>query len=290
MKIKNKILLIEYTSILLGFLFCIFIIWNRLIRERILRDLINDVNPYLINLYIFLFFLFLFLLLYTLKTLLKIETKNKYIMWFFEREIVIKTYSFIEKYIINSPKNFYEIIYNKITLKFYEILDNVCIFIDSSEISEKFFIKKSICLFFYSIKLIVSIIFIYDIIYYNQFIHFFKFLPFLIIPTIFNVILYVIFTYAERCKKAIEKWIIFTSNNKQDGFEFSLKEDYKNDIFFTDQLVEDNANLWYSFLITMMTIDEYYVVEKKYKSYFYLIIYSLYCFGWGYLLFNIFFK
>ena len=127
MKTKNNfILFIEILSILLGFLFCLFVVWNRLIRERILRDLINDINSYLLNLYFFLFFLFIVLLLITIKKILKIETKNRFILWFFEKKVVVHFFSFIEEYIINSPKNFYAIIHNYIILKFQENFDNLC--------------------------------------------------------------------------------------------------------------------------------------------------------------------
>lgn len=282
MKIKNNypfFLLAKYLFILLVIILflhsCLSNIWHHLLRERLLRDLIYDINPYLLFIYFFLFALFLLRFFYTLKLLF-----NKRIIWFFERPIIRKFYSFIDFYIINSKKIFYnhrvklaEYLYKFcIFIETDEICEQICIFIETKGIHEKKIIKYSLFLIIYLIKLLVSIIFLYDILFYHKFIHLIKVIPFLIIPTIFHLILYIIFNYAERSQYTLDLVFDFI-NNDDDNHDF----------------LKNYNNCWFTYLLTMMTIDKYYYFEKKYKLYFYLIIYSFYSVGWGYLLFKIFF-
>ena len=97
---NNPKIILEIFSILLGLLYCSFIIWNRFIRTRKLRDLILEVDTYIIIIYIILYLVTLILILYYLKQILQLKTSGK-------------IYAYIEKkpYILWLVLNYLELLY-----------------------------------------------------------------------------------------------------------------------------------------------------------------------------------
>jgi ABC-type bacteriocin/lantibiotic exporter with double-glycine peptidase domain len=225
--------------------------------------------------------------IYYIKVLLNIKTNLK----FLENRYLFFIFMFLEKYIINSPKNLYEFLYGYLPIK--NIIDKTCEFIANKfiinhEISNKNIFK--ILLFFnYIIKILVAIVFLYDIIYYQRFIHFFTIIPLLILPLIFNISLFMICNMAKKNKKVIEEWLKFDSNENNSDFVISLQKEYENDSDFTDEVIYYHYNYWYNYLVSLMVIEFYYDIESKIKPFVNIFIYSIYTLGWGYILGKIFF-
>jgi hypothetical protein len=284
MKTNLKIIL-QIFSILLGLFYCSFIIWNRLFRTRQLRDLILDVNPSIITIYSILFVVTLILLLYNIKLALQIKTNSKIYIYIEKKPYILNTLSFLVQYIINAPKNLYEFLYKYINIWYY--IDVICYFVVNEQLYGKQGWKKFTIYFINILKLFVVLVFIYDVIYVGKFIHFFKFLPLLIIPLVFEVLLFIIFHSASDGSRTIGKWFEIEANEEDTGYIFTLREEFQNDPYFTDEIMRYHADNWQAYINAMMAIDLYYGLEKKIKPFFNIIIYTIYTIGWCYLLFNI---
>lgn len=286
MKINLKIIL-QILSILLGLFYCSFIIWNRLIRTRQLRDLILEVNTNIIVIYSILCVVTLILILYNIKLVLQIKTNPKIYAYIEKKPYILNTLSFIVRYIINAPKNLYEFLFQYIYMK--PLMQYICYnMVENQSFYDK---TKNLKIIIYSInilKLLVALIFIYDILYVGKFIHFFKFLPLLLMPIIFEVLLFMVYHFANIGRITISEWINMEANEENTGYIVSLQKEYENDPVFTDEIMAYHANNWEAYVVSMITIDIYYEIEKKIKPFFNIINYTIYHIGWLYLLYNIY--
>ena len=125
MNIKN---LGKNTSIFIGLLYILLIIWNRLIRERLPRDIFIDYNYYILFAYFLLFFSSLYIVIYSIREILKIHAKFRLLNKLIEIPIFEKIFrigaDIVINYILKGPKNLYEFLYKKVKIK--PFVDNLC--------------------------------------------------------------------------------------------------------------------------------------------------------------------
>ena len=157
----------QYLSIVLGFLYCIFIFWNRLIRERLPRDLFSEYNFILLCLYIFLFVICFYVTLYYIRQIFNIIPKYKILNRMLTVPMIAnfsnRFLNIWNQYIVNAPKNFYEFLYNQIYIR--PFIDKCCRFISYFVLQR--FINYFI-IFKYSFILILTTIFILNIFFLHN--------------------------------------------------------------------------------------------------------------------------
>ena len=284
MKINLNIFL-QIFSIFLGLFFCLFVIWNRLFRTRQLRHLILEINFSIIFSYSLLCLITFILILYNLKLVLKIKTNSKIYSYIEKKPYILYVIEFIIKYILNAPKNLDGFLYRDDYIRPWAT--DICGYI--FEQMEGYYKNKLLTPIYFNciLKLIIASVFLYDILFIEKFTHFFKILPFLLIPVIFQVLLFIIFDFADKNRKQINEWITMEANEDNTGYIVYIKPEYENDPRLTDEIAAYHSQNWQVYINVMMVIDEYYDLEKKIKPFFNIIIYTLYNIGWCYLLYNI---
>ena len=175
-------------------------------------------------------------------------------------------------------------------------MDLLCKGIDYLSLNERKYFLYFILNFKYSFQILIVFIFLYDVFMLNHLERFYYFIPFQLIPLSFDIIVFIIYNLAEKNRKIIEEWINFPVNDNRSGYNMRLNIENKDNpllnIMDEDVLLKimhSHYRTWFTYLYSCMTIDHYYSLEDKYKPYLSIIIYSLYAFGWGYILFGIFF-
>ena len=285
-------------SIFIGTLYVVFVIWNRLIRERLPRDIFIDYNNYILFAYFLLFFSSLYIVIYSLREILQIHAKYRLLNKLIEKPIFEKIFrigaDIVINYILKGPKNLYEFLYKNIKIR--PFIDKVCEFIAISKFTDNISSLYFLLIVKNSINIFLLFIFMVEVFIFHQFHYFYKSLSFLLIPLIIEIFLFMIYHLAKRNKIIIEEWINFPINDRGDGFNMRLNIENKNNplLEITDEnllleIMKEHAKIWHYYLYSCMIIDNFYNLEKKVKSYLYIFIYLLYSIGWGYILFGIFF-
>jgi hypothetical protein len=279
MKVETK-----YISILLGFFYCLSIIWNRLFRTRKPVDLFTEYNTIRIGVYLCLFLVSIMMVIYFVRQALEISSKGIFIKNLLEKPSIIALRYYLQEYILNGPKNLYEWLYIRIYIK--PTIDTCCRFMLDYHIGEKPLILKSIILSILSIRLVVCIAFIHGIFFLHNFNYFFKCLVLLLVPILFSIFLYSIKYLATDNKEAIETFIhIKEDPDNEDGWIISRTEEYS---YLSDEQVTGNAKMWERYCYAKSTIEYYYILDVEIKLYFNIFYYSFYAIGWGYILYRIY--
>ena len=290
---KNKI----FISIFIGLLYIFLILWNRLIRERLPRDIFINYNNYILFAYFLLFFSSLYIVIYSLRGIFQIHAKyrilNKLIEKPFFQKIFRISADIVINYILKGPKNLYEYLYKRIKIR--PIIDLLCKGIDYVSLNEREYLLYFILILKNNFNIIIVIIFVYDVFILNHLEIFYHSLPFLLIPLSFDIILFIIYNLANKNKNLIEEWMDFPVNDKKNGFNMRLKIENKDNPLLNIgdedvllKIMHTHYRTWFTYLYSCMTIDHFYNLENKYKPYLNIFIYSLYSIGWGYILFCIF--
>ena len=294
----NQKILGKYISNFIGLFYILFILWNRLIRERLPRDIFIDYNNYILFAYFLLFFSSLYIIIYSLREIFQIHAKyrilNKLIEKpFFERIFRVGA-DIVINYILKGPKNLYEYLYKRIKIK--PFIDKICVGIDFISLNEKIFILYTILIFKNIFNFIILFIFIYEVFILNHLEIFYLYLPWLLIPLLIDLFFFIIYHLAKKNTKLIEEWLKFPVNEKGTWFNITLNMENKENPLFKitneDNLTKTmkfHGQSWYYYRYSCMAIDHFYNLENKYKPYLNIFIYSLYSMGWGYILFGIFF-
>lgn len=181
-------------NIIIGLLFLLFILYNRLWRERLPKFFSDIANSYYYFLYIIIIISFTITLI---TTLYQIYIKFRKI--YREPNYIIKKINII----IEHPYNPYNIISKSIIVLDAFIKNNTPFYDDSYSYSDIIIMKCASILFSTKIKTILFILFLrlapqlivcncffIDIIYHEKFLYFYKSLKLLIIPLILQYILY----------------------------------------------------------------------------------------------------
>ena len=153
MNIKN---LGKNISIFIGLLYILLIIWNRLIRERLPRDIFIDYNYYILFAYFLLFFSSLYIVIYSIREILKIHAKFRLLNKLIEIPIFEKIFrigaDIVINYILKGPKNLYEFLYKKVKIR--PIVDFLCKAINFISLNEKSYLLSLLLFFKYSFYII----------------------------------------------------------------------------------------------------------------------------------------
>lgn len=289
----------KYFSIFLGLLYCIFIIWNRLIREKLPRDLFSNYSTLLLYLYTFIFIICLYICIYNVRIIFNITSTYRLLNRLLRIPIIEKFSNKIvfvwELYIISAPKNLYEYLYNYIYIR--PLIETLCHFINTHAIKLKR-IQIFIIIFRYSFLFLLAIIFIHDVFYLNRLIYFYKYICLLIIPILFDLFIFIIYNLSKKNKKIIEERIVMKPIYEENIVRYEIKLNLENtenvllkikDQKYLEECLIYNSNSLHNYFVACNIIDSYHELEKKIKPYIYFFIYSLYAIGWGYVLFNILF-
>jgi hypothetical protein len=184
----------------------------------------------------------------------------------------------------------------------------------ASKVKKKYQVYILLLLFNYSIKIIVISTFLFDIIIYNQFYYFYKILFILTIPLIFSYTLYSLNDLSNQNILRLSKDLqIFHNNILLTPFDFTFKQlrsvinlneysfkltqackinslpegfnlnDFNDNVF--NELTAYYINLYFIYhRIFKFCFNVNYILDLN-KNIFNLFIYSLYIFGWSYIIF-----
>jgi hypothetical protein len=285
-------------SILIGLLYVLFILYNRLIRERLPRNILLDYNNLILLSYFLLFFTSLFIIIFYIREILKIKAKFRILNKLIEIPIMEKIFrlgaDMVINYILKGPKNLYEFLYKRIKIR--PIIDIICKKICDWDLNENIIFLYFILIYKYIFIFTIAVIFSIEVFYFSYFKYFYKSLLYLLIPLLIDLFLFIIYNLADKNKNVIEEWINFPVNEKGDGFNMRLNIENKDnpllqingDEKILLETIHFHYTTWYRYLYSKMTIDNFYTIEKKYKPFMYIIIYSIYGIGWGYILYRIY--
>jgi hypothetical protein len=280
MQIKAK-----YLSILLGLFYCLFLLWNRLIRTRKPIHLFMEYNMIRIFIYLCLCIMSLFLVLFFIRKLLHIKPKMLLLKQLLEKPSMITFMAFIEEYILNAPKNLYEWVYEHIHIR--DRMTLIGQFIYYQKFNENPYKMRIIIGFLYSFQLIICLTFIHNIFLLHKLTYFYKVLLLLLIPMFFRLLLFMQYDLSKKLKNNIETFMTFVPNESNDGFIMDRADNHKDNQNLTKERMDYFASYWYMYLYCLMSIDHFYRLEDKAKPYVYIFCYSLYALGWGYILYRI---
>jgi hypothetical protein len=276
----------RYLSILLGLFYCLFILWNRLLRKRNPIDLFTEYTTFRIVVYSCLCILSLLLVVHYLRKLLDIQPKLNFLKGIVEKPWFITLSIIIQEYVLQAPKNLYEWLYERIKIR--PFIEQCCGFMHEFTLHKNKYLMITVILFMATFRIIVCLFFVYGVFLLHNLIFFYKSLIFLLIPMLFNLLLFSIDHLAKINKAYIASFILFEGNETRDGWIISRKDE--NDLELTEEIMDYHAEMWFAYLYAIMTIDTYHTLENKVKPYIYIFCYSLYAFGWGYILYHIYLK
>lgn len=183
MRINNILIALSGISII-----CL-IIWNRLIRVRV-AIMLEDINYTYIRFIITICIIisFLFLLIYTIRKVFNIKPKhNSFVirsLEYLSNTLLISYITTIVKEIIDSPKYIYVLLRDSLS-------DTYFLTLSASYLGVWLYKFKKLEMFSFSLyllpKLIVSLVFLIDVIYYHQLNYFYKSILLLLLPIIYKV-------------------------------------------------------------------------------------------------------
>jgi hypothetical protein len=277
MKIKAK-----YLSILLGLFYCLFILWNRVLRTRHPIDLFLEYTIFRICIYLILLLLSIILLFYYLRKIANILPK-RFVRYLLEKAWVISIIQWITEYILNAPKNLYEWLYERIKIR--PLIDSFTVIIYNNALNNSYF-AKIVLILMISFRPILCLVFLHGVFSLHKLTYFYKGLIFLLIPLCFTLLLFSIDHLSKINKAYIESLILFEPNETQDGWIISRKDE--NDLELTEADMEYHAETRLLYLYSIMTIDNYNSLEQKIKPYVNTFCYGFYAIGWGYILYRIY--
>jgi hypothetical protein len=293
----------KYISIMFGIFFVLLILWNRLIRHRLPREIFIDYNETIITIYFILFFISLYIVIFSLREILTIHATYKILNnLLIKFPLLEKIFRIGAEWIINiilqGPKNFYAFLYKRMLIR--PIIDKICKYIDTLGVNEQPMYIYIILVIKYSVIFYVCGRFLIDVFILNYFETFYKSTILLLLPLIMDLMLFIIYDLAKKNKEIIRTWINFVPNIYRDGFNMRLNIYNKDNPLFQfldHESMNDNFlaimnyhyKMWFAYVYACMTIDNLYNKDKKIKPYINIVIYSIYSMGWVYIIIKIFF-
>lgn len=292
-KTMNKLfnifkLFYKYKSIIslfiIGLLFFLWTIYNRLFRYRESSDLNFELNYWKLFFYSYICILnitFLTLLilelLYRLKILKKKESYKE--TWYRRLGRAVLSFSRLMK---NSLETFYNNTFRK---PFHGFLDKCCYFVNDNQL----LIAYGIPTLMFLSQYIVVLSLVIDVFYFNRFHYFYKTLILLIIPFLITIWMYCVKEY---CNEGIEffKTIVDIEVIDQNNLDFSylwISQKYP----YTEEAMRSLANAH----LGLSEVLRVFFYTTHYKSVWIpaLILHSvktlLYIICWGYLILGMFF-
>jgi hypothetical protein len=106
--------ILNLSSIILGFIYVIVILWNRLLRERLPRDLLGNYDTYIFAIYCVLLLSSAILFFYYLRQILQIQSRYLFLSKILKITFIQNSVNFFLEYIVKAPYKSYIWVYNKI--------------------------------------------------------------------------------------------------------------------------------------------------------------------------------
>lgn len=275
-----KSYILNLISIILGFIYVIFLFWNRLIRERLPYQLCGNYNNDILAIFCALFLSSVILFIYYLRQILQKQSKYTIISKILKITYVQNIVNFFIKYILKAPYNSYIWIYNKINLlPAVEKLGAHVWNRDPHKDPYKIFILCCSCRF------IVVLCFLIDVFIFHKFNYFYKSLILLLIYLICNTIIFVLKDISFDNRKHITDNYI-TVENDLTTFSFIVDFKFSYDGDRSDQMLNNHFNVWVCYLANCMFADKYYEYVDKYNTFINVLYYGIFTIGWGYIVFQ----
>ena len=283
-----KINLKNITITLIGLFIILFIIWLRIIR-KIKAKSIFELSNTLSGKCVIILFIFFFLLIIVLSILKIKEINYVFKTSIFQNKFILFFVNIYINYIKNSPKY----VYKNYIFEYF----NVAILIEKPlyKIIKLFAGKKKTFIYLLSNtfpKIIIVIIFLCDVYYYQQFHLFFKSLILLAIPLCANIYRYMAEDLADLNIHFFGSHLDILTTDDPDKMAIVFKKEIPNIEGAFD--IINNANdtsllEWFAYHYDVYTnIKSFCIklnkVEDQIKPYENLFIYSCYLIGWFYIL------
>lgn len=277
---------LKYLSIILGLLYCLFFLWNRLLRLREPVDLFTEYTYLRLLVYFCLCIGSCFIVLFFVRKLLNITSKMIFLKKVLENPRIVIITSFVVEYILNAPKNLYEWLYEHVHIR--DKMTPIGKFIYYQNFNERIYKMAFILGFMYSFQILLCVTFIHNVFILHKLTYFYKVFLLLLIPMLLRLLIFMQYDLATKLKKNIETFMQFIPKESQDGFIMSRADDHTDNPNLTKERMDYFASYWYMYLHSLMSIDHFYRIETKIKPYIYIFCYSLYAIGWGYILYRIY--
>lgn len=275
----------KYLSILLGLFYCLFILWNRLLRNRKPFDLFTEYNVIRVCVYLCLCIGSFIIVVFFIRKLF-VTPKNFLLRRLLEKPWLIRLITFVEEYVLNAPKNLYEVFYTQIPIT--DKMTKVGQFIYYQNFNERPYKIKLIIGILYGFQLFLCLIFIHNVFFLHKLTYFYKSLPLLLIPMLLRLLLFMQYDLSTKSIKNIEVFIKFIPKDCNTGWIMFRTDAYKENPNLTNAKMDAYASYWYMYIHSLMSIDHFHRLENKAKPYVYIFCYSLYALGWGYILYRIY--
>jgi hypothetical protein len=259
----------------IGILLVGFLIWNRLIRSRDIVDFVNTKPIYFLSLIINV--LIISFLMYQIFCILNIKLKIKFSSISLFAKFTQKLNSVINdifkitfNYIFyNIPKVF------SLGDKLYKLgsylYDNIYL--------NKLWLNLIVISFSVLPKVIVSLLFFYDVFIHQQLNLFFKSLILLIIPLFFSVFLYTLKDFSYTNRKIIQTQHLDITKMANGNAVIKAKVEFKSQAQF-----KEYADMWNKFGSILIFSGATQDLVIKYSLYVNLFCYLIYLIGWLYIL------
>lgn len=261
-------------------LFITFIIWNRVLRERLnfsLKDI--DLTCLKIVILITLIMYFSIIIFLNIKKLLYVQKKSKIIEQIFDRFYVNKLISYVKEYVTESPQYLYEILTQNIRLT---ITNNTLIYNYIMKFKNPHIIGLGL---WHIPQVIIATTFLVDILYYHQLKYFFVSLNLLTIYIITRVIWFILEYHTRRNLDDCYDYLTVTYLPEHENYAINLKSVNQ---FPINGLSFKEACYQYEHLISKLTLNNHINLRLRNfdgaKNYYnpYFQIYTSLCFliGW----------
>lgn len=273
--------------VIITLLIIIFIFWNRLIRERVPKDL-NVIISHSNNIFILIITILILInclsLLLSFKHFIYKDKEATFIQKLFNITI-IKKFKNIINYIMNTPRELYE-----------EISDRYNIFTKEIEMSASYLVAYYnstrnqyifLIALIYLPRIIVVTTFIIDIFFFNKFHYFYISVTLLVIPLITKIYLHMVFWQSKLMYEYSEFFLDITPT--PDGVIINLKKTPVRDktIKWMIEKFDVLCDFWH--IGTKLNNVHYWITVKDEKIAPYITLYTSLCYiiGWSYILYLI---
>jgi hypothetical protein len=219
-------------SLIIGIIFIIFILWNRLLRVRFPKEIIEIGLQYYTVFVLIMACLFLGLALYQLISLIIIPGRNRIIQ---KVALILESHPkfdrLVEKfdeYIIRAPELVFSKIYQYVYIRpMLQVLE---------KLGQSWFYYPKFHIYIYIIgiaipKLVVGIVFVYDIIIEHHLSLFYKSLFLLVIPLFIRLLLYALEMHAVSSIDYLNQYFIFQLDvEDQNKVRIRYRENIEEDL------------------------------------------------------------
>jgi hypothetical protein len=281
------------------------VIWNRLIRERLPRDLsftvgvTNSIGYYIqLGLFIYFFCLLVFYCHKLYKKIRGIEKPLRFSMYIFKyldkHDKIINIIQYLSNYVFDGPFFLWRFILinvtqyvDKFVIKFIRLLKRIFFSIENAFFpnNRPGFIKKKIItwvILWVCPRILALSVLLYEIAINKHIEYFYYIAPALLIPVLMGVIRRILFDISIMYTKWLKDQEYFKitkeTEEEEDVYVFDFDSDFAPEVFYP--YISDFC-YW---VMLYMTALRFYLIEEKYGLYAKIITYSLLSLSFGLML------